>query len=102
MLHGPVHIDKEVQVWGQSTAVSSGRFLASTLGSLGCRILSTDSKEGLLLLAPGTKNDVSVYKRRCRDFEASGVAAYIVAALLAAGGESGKREVCRGRKLSQN
>ena len=83
---------KEVQVWGQSTAVSSGRFLASIPWM---SILSTEPRKGLLLLAPGTKDDASVPKRRCRDFGASGVAAYIVAAWLAAGGESDKREVCR-------
>ena len=44
------------------------------------------------MLALGTKNDASVTKQRCRDFGASGVAAYI----MAAGDESGKREVCRG------
>ena len=64
-------------------------FLLRSLGSLGCRILSTEPREGLLLLAPGTKNDASVPKRRCRDVGASGVAAW-----LAAGAE---REVCRGR-----
>ena len=50
-----------------------------------------------MLLAPGTKNYESVPKQRYRDFVASGVAAYLVAAWLAAGVESGKREVCRGR-----
>ena len=59
--------------------------------------MSTEPKKDLLSLAPGTKDDASVPKRRFRDFGASGVAAYIVAAWLAAGVESGKREVCRGR-----
>ena len=51
-----------------------------SLGSLGCRILSTEPREGILLLASGTKNDASVPKQICWDFGASGVAAYIVAA----------------------
>ena len=59
--------------------------------------MSTEPRKGLLLLAPGTKNDASVPKRRCRNFGPIGVAAYIVASWLAAEGESGKREVCRGR-----
>ena len=77
-------------------------FLLRYLGSLVCLILSAQPRKGLLLLAPETKNNASVPKRRCRDFGASGVAAYIVATWLAAGGKSGKREVCRGRELVQN
>ena len=50
-----------------------------------------------MLLAPGTKNDASVPKQRCRDFGAFGVAAYIMAAWLAA------RERCVEREeLVQN
>ena len=48
-------------------------------------------------LLPMCTIDASVLKRGCWEFGASNVAAYIVAAWLAAGGESGKREVCRGR-----
>ena len=54
--------------------------------------LSTEPRDDLLLLAPGTKNDASVPKRSGRDFGASGVRAYIVALWLAAEDESGKRE----------
>ena len=89
---------KEAQVWGQSTAVSSIGFLLRSLGSLRCRILATEPREGILLLATETKNDGRVPKRRCQGFGASGVAAYIVAAWLAAGGDSGKKEVCKGRE----
>ena len=71
-------------------AVSSGRFLASIPWM---SFLSTEPREGLVLLAPETKEITSVSKRRCWDFESSGVVKYIVAAWLTAGGENGKSEV---------
>ena len=49
-----------------------------------------------MLIALATKNDANVPKQKGRDFGASGKAAYIVAAWLAAGAKSGKREVCKG------
>ena len=49
-----------------------------------------------------TRNDASVPKRICRDFGASGVTAYIVAAWLATGGESGKKRCVEGEELVQN
>ena len=50
-----------------------------------------------MLLAPETKNDASVSKRRCRDYGAFGVAAFIVVDWLADGGDSSKKAVCRGK-----
>ena len=55
------------------------------------------AQEGFLLLAPETKDDASVPERKFRTCGASGVAAYIVAAWMAAGDKSDKKEVCRGR-----
>ena len=55
------------------------------------------AQTGSLIAYTGTNIDASVLERRCREFGASTVVAYIVASWLAAGDESGKREVCRGR-----
>ena len=74
--------------------MASGRFLASIPWM---SILSTEPRKGFLLLAPGTKDDASVPERKFRTCGASGVAAYIVAARMAAGDKSDKKEVCRGR-----
>ena len=91
---------KEVQVWGQSTAVSSGRFLGSIPWIPWMSDLVNRAQEGSLVACTRKKkNDASVPKWRCRDFGPSGVAAYIVAAWLAAEG----RERCvEGEELVQN
>ena len=72
-----------------------------SLGSRECRILSTEPKEGLLLLAPETKSDASVFLRRYQDYGATGVAAYIMAAWLAAGVRAARERCVEGEELVQ-
>ena len=88
---------KEVQVWGQSTAVSSGRFLASIPWMSWMSYLVNRAREGLMLLASSTKNDASVPKRRWRGF-----GAYIVAAWLAAGVRAARERCIEGEERVQN
>ena len=85
----------EVQGSGQSTAVSNDRLLASIPWFIWMSHLVNVAQGGSLVAWTRNKENRGVPKRRCRDYEASGVATYIEAAWLAAGGGSGKREMCR-------
>ena len=77
-------------------------FLLRSLRSLESCILSAELSKGLLLLALGTKNDASLPKRRCRDFGTFGVAAYIVAAVLAAGVRAARERCGEIEKIVQS
>ena len=54
--------EKEVHVWGQLTAVSSVRFLASNPWTPWMSYLVNRAQEGSLVACTGTKNDASVPK----------------------------------------
>ena len=89
---------KEVQVWGQSTAVSSGRFLASIPWIHWMSYLVNRAQGGSLVACTGMTRAYLSGNAGTGGRPAWRRTSWRLNWWLVAGGKTGKREVCKGRE----